>query len=318
MTADRIFCRLLALVTVAALLFAIPLAITLFPGELQGILHGAGEFGLACASAVYALGVNLPPLGLIVLGLSLLAGSAGVLKIARTLARTRRVLERKRPCPLPARLERAARRLGVAAAVVCVDERRAYAYTAGLLRPRIWVSLGLARRLRERELTAVLAHEATHLRRLDPLRLLLARALRAAILGVPLIGELGSRFEVAIELDADRVAMRTCGRGVVASALWKLSRAPSPFTPAKVAIGAWSLSHARIEQLCGASPEAVLTPTSGRSLALSLASFVLMLALALGQAARANLLPASALGWLVPSADRQVHVCPMPAEGVLL
>ena len=63
--------------------------------------------------------------------------------------------------------------------VVLVCDPRPLVFCAGLLRPRIYLSDGARRRLEPRALRAVLAHEAHHARRRDPLRLLVCGRLGA-------------------------------------------------------------------------------------------------------------------------------------------
>ena len=319
MTADRLFRGLVFRAALTVALFSLPLAITLFPGVLEKLMHGTTDLGLACASILYALGARLPPLGLVVVALAFISAGGGTLKAIRVLRHTGSVLER---APLvstaPTRLVRGAAVAGVGHALVYVEDARPYAFTAGLLRPRIWVSSALVRHLRARELAAVLAHEARHRERRDPLRLLAARVLRATLFAAPWMRVIVERFEVAIELDADQAAMRICGRSALASALLRLSPSSVPFTPRNAAIGAWTASQARIQQLDGAPPEAILRTNSPRAHGLSAASLALTLMLMFGQAARANLFPASVVDRVLPGAEGQIHLCPMPVEGVLL
>lgn len=317
---DRCFARLLAMAVASGLVLVLPLAITLFPGELQRALHGYDALVEACASALYRLGATLPPLGAIVLALTVATLGVAALRTWQVIRRTERVLERHQTVPPPPRLRVAAAAVGVVDRIACVQDARAYAYCAGLLHPRIWVSTGAARRLRRRELEAVLWHETHHLRRRDPLRVLVARALASALFALPAIGALQRRFEVAKELDADQAALRAQGSAsALAGALLKLAQEKLPFAPQQVAAGAWSLSSARVEQLCGADPEAVLPAPSSRARWLSALALAGALLLASGQAARANLLPASALDQLgFAPFGASVHECPLPRQGILL
>lgn len=317
---DRAFVRLLAFASAAAVIFSVPLLITLFPGQLQRAFHGSDALVQACAAALYALGVALPPLGLIVLALAgtTLALAGG--RVWRLLRRTARVLERQRAVRSPRRLRVAAAAVGVAGRVVCVEDARAYAYCGGFVRPQIVVSTEAVRRLRRAELEAVLWHEAHHLRRRDPLRVVVARSLESALFALPLIASLERRFELAKELDADETALREQGDpSALAGALLKLAKQEVPFPPGEVAIGAWSLSSARVEQLCGGDPEKVLPSTSPLARWLSGLALTAALLLASGQATRANLLPADFLGsvGLAPLAA-SVHECPLPQSGILL
>jgi Zn-dependent protease with chaperone function len=93
-------------------------------------------------------------------------------------------------------------------AVTVVGHERPLAFTAGFLRPRIVVSDATLALLDGRELRAVLAHEAHHVHRRDPLRLLAVGALAAA---VPVLRSLGRRQAALAELAADAAAVRALG-----------------------------------------------------------------------------------------------------------
>jgi hypothetical protein len=80
--------------------------------------------------------------------------------------------------------------------------------------------------LSEAELHAVVDHEHHHLRRHDPLRLLLARALADALFFIPLFRRTAERYEALGELAADEEAVsRAPGRSALASALLKFDDA---------------------------------------------------------------------------------------------
>jgi len=316
--ADRAFTQLVTVSLAAGALLALPLLITLFPGVFQQALHGYDAVAAVCAAALYKLGLELPPLGLVVLTLTSVSVGLAGLMIWRTLRRTERALAQHRPVPLPARLSNAARAVGVPGEVVPFDDPRPFAYCRGLLNPRIWISTGSITLLRPLELEAVLHHEAVHLRRRDPLRLLVGRALAELFFALPLIRLLAVRFEVAKELAADREAVRKQRTAKhLASALYLMGREPSP-AMVDAAIGAWSLAHARVDQLCGASDAQLLPQFSRRARWLTIAALTLALFLTLGQAARANLIPAAILETLEPTMNpADVHSCPVPDSGVL-
>lgn len=318
--ADRAFSQLVVASLATGSVFGLPLLITLFPGAIERSLHGHDAIAAVCAAALYQIGVGLPPLGLVVLGLTSASAVLGTLKAGRTLRRTHRSLARHQPIATPRRLLTAARAVGVSGAVVCFADPRPYAYCRGFLRPEVWISSGALTVLRPRELEAVLLHEAFHRRQRDPLRMLIGRVLGHLLFAQPLIRLLAARFEVAKELDADRSAVRAQGTiRYLASALYALGRQPLPLVTNEVAVGAWSLSRARVDQLCG-SPETELLPAlTRRGRWLTSATLALALALTLGQAARANLVPAAVVESLEPSMNpADIHTCPLPHGGVLL
>ena len=124
----------------------------------------------------------------------------------------------------------------------------------GLRWPRILLSTGTVRGLSMTEMEAVLRHEYAHVRRHDPLRLVVARALAAALPAVPLLGELAATLPAAQELAADRAVLNVLGAEALAGALLKVGDASSSVRGPLVAVGAFgdaALANARIGQLLG-------------------------------------------------------------------
>lgn len=86
----------------------------------------------------------------------------------------------------------------------------AVAFSAGLLRPRIYVSTGLLRRVSGPELEATLLHERAHVRRRDPLRCWLVE-LGVWSLWFPGTSWLGFAHRAARESRADTLTARAMG-----------------------------------------------------------------------------------------------------------
>lgn len=312
---DRAFTGLLIGALAVGAVLALPLALTLFPGSIQQALHGSEAVMRTCVAAVYAIGRDLPPLGAVILALALGSTVPTIGRSFRLLQRTDRAARRTAVTPAAA-LAAAADRTGTRRALRAFEDQTALAYTAGLLRPRIWVSNTLAAELGPQELDAVLWHEREHFVRRDPLRVLIARVIASLFFLVPWIRVRAVRFEVAKELDADRAAVRAQhGPGPLAGALVALGCSSDA---ADLAIGAWSMSEARVDQLCGEDPATLLPRTSRRVRVRSVAALAIAFLLAFGQAARANVLPASIieLGG-APAVQTTVHECPLPIEGPL-
>lgn len=317
-TADRAFALLVLVSVGTAALVALPLAITLFPGHVQGALHAYDWLVQACVAALYQVGISIPPLGLPILGLSALAVGFAFVRAVRILRRTDLLAACRSEVPLPPLAATAAHHVGVRGQLSCFAHPEPIAYTAGLLRPRIWVSTGLCQLLGDDALKAVLWHERAHLLARDPLRVLIARVLAALLFAVPWVGALVERYEVAKELEADRAALGRLGSpGALAQALYALGDHVAE--PQALAIGAWSLSARRIDQLYGASVEQLLPGLSRGVVLRSLAAVVLALGLTAGQAARANIVPAGLIErFAAPIDETSVTVCPVPRAGVLL
>jgi BlaR1 peptidase M56 len=113
-----------------------------------------------------------------------------------------------------------------------IEVHEPVAFCAGYVRPRIYLSRGLIEQLSGAELRAVVAHERHHLRRRDPLRRLLARALADGLFFIPILRRSSERYVALGEIAADRAAVAALSdRGPLASALLKVSEhepAPSP------------------------------------------------------------------------------------------
>jgi hypothetical protein len=148
------------------------------------------------------------------------------------------------------RFERALRLLGPvpgSSPVYIVDDDDPQAFCTGLLRPRIYVSRAALELLGGDERAAVLAHEAHHARRRDPLRLLVARALAEGLFFLPAVRRLPERYSALAELAADQAAAaERGGRRALASALLAFDEHPGP-----AAVG---IAPERVEHLLGQRP----------------------------------------------------------------
>jgi Zn-dependent protease with chaperone function len=191
--------------------------------------------------------VHGPPAFRLGLGWVVLAAVLGPASIAlgRTMIRVahgRRLLEA---------LRRTARRSPDGAHLV-VESAAPFAMTAGLVRPRVYVSTGLLGELDALARRAVLAHEAEHVRRLDPLTKLaaeLASALHLPSTRAILLEDLALACEQACD---ERAALAVGDRMTVASALVRLGRmierCPLPASPILARFGESSI-EARVHAL---------------------------------------------------------------------
>jgi Zn-dependent protease with chaperone function len=130
---------------------------------------------------------------------------------------------------------------------VVVDSRRPLAFCSGLLNPSIFISRGTVELLDDEELAAVVAHEAHHARRRDPLRVFVARALGEALFFLPAVRRLAERYVALAEVAADEAAVRHSGsRRPLAAALLAFDEAPSDSV-----VG---IAPERVEHLLGEGP----------------------------------------------------------------
>jgi hypothetical protein len=129
--------------------------------------------------------------------------------------------------------------------VTVVDSQAPQAFCAGLLRPRVYLSSGIAAMLDADELAAVIEHEQQHRRARDPLRLAGTRVLNQALFFLPVLRPLADRYDELAEERADAAAVGANGGdpGALASALLRfIETAPA---------GAAGISSHRVESLLG-------------------------------------------------------------------
>ncbi len=130
-----------------------------------------------------------------------------------------------------------------------IPDERPQAFCAGLVAPRVYISSGAVALLDETALTAVLAHEAHHARRRDPLRLAVGRVLARALFFVPGLGELVRRQQTLAELGADENAVNAGPASRSA-----LARAMLAFSESSPAGGSVGIDPLRVDHLLGEPP----------------------------------------------------------------
>ena len=139
------------------------------------------------------------------------------------------------------------------------------AFTTGWWRPRVFVAQDLPGRLSPAELEAVLAHEAEHVRRRDPLRLFLLRTLAAVLFWLPAIRRLVDDLGDEVEITADDAAARSHALPL-ASAILRMAGAEVGVPEASVGFQRADLLERRIRRLAG-EDAVVGTHVSRRSIA---------------------------------------------------
>ena len=109
------------------------------------------------------------------------------------------------------------------------------AFTAGWLRPRIYLARELEERLTAEELAAVVAHEGAHAARRDPLCLSILRFLGHTLFWIPVLRRLAQDCADEAEICADDAARReqplALASAILAVAEW------SPAVPRRVGVG---------------------------------------------------------------------------------
>lgn len=183
------------------------------------------------------------------------------------------------------------------------------AFTAGLLRPRSYLSEEFQRRLGPAELRAVVRHELYHVRRYDPLRFALLRFAQKMLFWLPFIGVLAEDLMEDAELMADDFAADASRGGDpldVASALVKLGRANVETFAGVASLGGSRLLDRRVRRLAS---ERVAPPPlfRWRPVVFSAAALVVIWLAAVLAPARVD--AAMTMGWRdrCPHAMRDFH-----------
>lgn len=203
----------------------------------------------------------------------------GIRSLVRQIVTSRALGERVASIalPLPADLAEAASQAGLEGRLTLADCDEWFSFAYGALTPRVTISRGLYEGVSADELEAVLEHERYHVRNLDPLKVLIVRALPATFLFLPALSALKTRYVAGRELAADRRAVQECGRRPLAAALLKVVRGPAwKELEVAAAIGGPDLLDIRVAQLeTGAEPR-----LSGLSLTGTALSLLVILAFA--------------------------------------
>lgn len=138
------------------------------------------------------------------------------------------------------------------------------AFTSGWWWPRVYVARDLPDRLPREELEAVLAHEAAHVCRRDPLRLFVLRTLSLILFWLPALSRLVADLADESEIAADDAAARTHALPL-ASAILRMSGVPSQSLDPAVGFQRSDLFARRVQRLAG-EDTTVGTNISRRSL----------------------------------------------------
>ena len=154
------------------------------------------------------------------------------------------------------------------------------AFTTGWARPRVYIAADLGARLSESEIEAVLAHEAAHVTRRDPLRLSLLRFLSCVLFWLPALRRIAADLADEAEIEADNHAARRYPLAL-ASALLALAGGDSPMSgtaleqPGFGGSGSPDLLERRVRRLAG-SDTALGTHVTRRSLFAAAAALMIV------------------------------------------
>jgi Zn-dependent protease with chaperone function len=219
-------------------------------GGIAGVLEPLIRNRVGAGAGPQTL-VSVAPAACVV-AVAAMGAASGVATLARHAIATARLSRQLRPlrAPLPAALRAAVADTGLGGRVILVDVPTPFSYVYHALRPRVVVSRGLLTALSDRQLRAVLEHERYHVVNLDPLKLALSRATRAALFTLPMLQTLQRRYLIYRELSADRRAVHAYGRDALVGALLRVIDTPTAGARHVVAaIADPSMLHTRIRQL---------------------------------------------------------------------
>ncbi|HXM54351.1 MAG TPA: M56 family metallopeptidase [Candidatus Dormibacteraeota bacterium] len=201
---------------------------------------------VACLQRYAHLDVWMQLLVTVVAPVAALLAAVWLARFAFLLSRADRVVRRLPTAEAaPARLAAAVARTGVRR-VRCIASSDPIAFCAGAICPVIVVSEGLADRLDDDELDAVLLHEHHHLREREPAIRAAAEAAAEVLFFMPIARWWSRRRTEQAELRADRAALDELGAQPVAAALCALGQALSPEAAAFAGV-----AELRVAQLLG-------------------------------------------------------------------
>lgn len=217
--------RLLLVIGVLLLAATSPVMVHHATGGIGALLDGRDHLWIVCLIALHQL---LEPVHT-VFHLLLIAGIAfAVVDRARAWWKLRSTLGLvvARTVVASDATFRAARAAAVPTALIrLVDGLPMPAFTTGWVRPVIHVSTELERHLSPAQLAAVLAHEHAHVRRRDPLRLTVLRALGCLLFWLPAMRRLAADVADDAEIIADDFAVRgdpvALASAILALAQWR-------------------------------------------------------------------------------------------------
>lgn len=92
--------------------------------------------------------------------------------------------------------------------IIAINDFSRIALTYGFFRPRIVISTAMIHELEIEEIRAVLLHEYAHLRRHDPLRLLIMNLIKDSLPMVPVFKKMHHFIQVWMEIEADQFALK--------------------------------------------------------------------------------------------------------------
>lgn len=243
--------RLLLAIGVLILLGMSPILGHHLAGGMDRFLVGSGHLGALCLIALHALLGPVHDLFHLLLAAGVAYAVWDRVQAARVLRRTLAALAWEAPAP-GSPIEAAAREAGLDPVRVRVARGLPVpAFTAGWLRPRVYLARELGERLSPAELTAVLAHEGGHAARRDPLCLSALRFLGITLFWIPVLRRLAEDCADEAEIRADDAARRGRPLALASAILAVAEWSPTPARRVGVGLHHPGLLARRVRRLAG-------------------------------------------------------------------
>lgn len=223
MGANKSFYTLL-LISILLLLMVFGLLTKIIPLALAHTIYYCQA---VLANIVFTLPHSFPSIFVLALSFVILVGvSSLVFQLSKTDLFVRKVLKNK--VRTPKRLKDVVSQLGINHGLDVVGSKELSSFCYGYIKPRICLSTGLINSLNKGELKAVLLHESYHLKRSDPLKILLSQVAATMFFFVPTLRDFHRHYVLSKEIAADQLAIQDRGGQDIRSALMKVLNIPTP------------------------------------------------------------------------------------------
>lgn len=181
----------------------------------------------ALSNIVFTLPHSFPSIFVLVLSLVMLGVfSLLIFQVLKTTLFVRKMLKDK--VRTPKKVRDIVLELGIQDKLAVVLSGKLSSFCYGYIKPRILLSTGLINSLNKGELKAVLLHESYHLKRSDPLKILLSQVAATMFFFVPILRDFHSHYVLSKEITADQLAIQDRGGQDIRSALMKMLNFPTP------------------------------------------------------------------------------------------
>lgn len=179
------------------------------------------------SNIVFTLPHSFPSIFVLVLSLVMLGVfSLLIFQVLKATLFVRKMLKDK--VRIPKKVRDIVIELGIRDKLDVVLSGKLSSFCYGYIKPRICLSTTLINSLNKGELKAVLLHESYHLKRSDPLKILLSQVAATMFFFVPTLRDFHRHYVLSKEIAADQLAIQDRGGQDIRSALMKVLNFPTP------------------------------------------------------------------------------------------